>query len=148
MTVEQDMKYDIFVSYTSLDKEFVRMLVHKLTDRGLAVWFDQGALRLGDDVLRSLEDGLEHSNYFLLVLSPSFFQGSWTQFERGVALSRVGEDHILSVYRGIDLNEIKSHAPLLADRTAISADRHSIDEIADMIFKVIQHKRGKKKELT
>ncbi len=87
MTVKQDMKYDVFVSYTSSDEEFTRTLAQELTDRGLTVWFDQGALRLGDRVLRSLEDGLEHSNYFLLVLSPTFFQGSWTQFETGVALS-------------------------------------------------------------
>lgn len=30
----------------------------------------------------------------------------------------------------------------------ISADRHSIDEIVDMVIEVIQLKRGKEKELT
>ncbi|ETX04245.1 toll/interleukin-1 receptor domain-containing protein [Candidatus Entotheonella palauensis] len=147
MSIQQDVKYDVFVSYTASEIAFVKTLVLKLADRGLSVWFDQGQLRLGDSVLRSLEDGLEHSNYFLLIISPSFFQGPWTQFEAGVALSRVGKDHILPVYRGIDPDAIKSHAPLLADRVAISADQHSIDEIADMVVEIIQDERESKAEL-
>ena len=124
----------------------LRTSVRRLADRGLSVWFDQGELRLGDSVLRSLEDGLEHSSYFLLVLSPAFFKGSWPQFETGVALGRVGKSHILPVYRGIDSDDVRNHVPLLADRAAISADRHSIDEIADMVLEIIQ--RGKEQEST
>lgn len=129
--------FDIFISYASDDSAFVRQLVPALRARGLKVWYDEGELRLGDSILRGIEDGLEHSRYFVLVLSPAFFKRSWAQFETGVALGRRGKQHILPVYLGVGPRDLRKFAPALADSVGISAAEHPPSEIARMISDVV-----------
>jgi len=136
---EKEHRFDVFVSYARDDSTFVRQLVPALRDRGLRVWYDEGELRLGDSILRAVEDGLEHSRFFVLILSPAFFKRSWAQFETGVALGR-NEDkrHIVPVYLGVGPSDLRKFAPALADRVGINAAEHPPSEIARMISEVVQ----------
>lgn len=135
---ETENRFDVFVSSASQDSAYVRQLVRALRDQGLRVWYDEGELRLGDSVLRALEDGLEHSRYFVLVMSPAFFKRPWAQFETGVALGRsAGKRHILPVYLGVEPGDLRKLAPILADTTGINAMAHPPNEIAMMIRDVV-----------
>lgn len=135
---DKETRFDVFISYVIQDSDYVRNLVRALTDQGLRVWYDEGELRLGDTVLRALEDGLEHSRYFVLILSPAFFKSRWAQFELGVALGRSeGKRHILPVYLGVGPADIRKFAPVLADRQGINAVQHAPTEIARMIGDVV-----------
>jgi len=96
-------------------------------------------LRLGDSVLRYIEDGLEHSDFFLLLLSPEYFKKPWTEFERGVALGRGGKKRILPVFlKNLKPKELVRIAPSIAETMGIEADKYSLEEIATMIFNVIK----------
>jgi hypothetical protein len=139
MSGRKQYSYDIFVSYASQDKEFVRLLVRQLTKRGLTVWFDEGEIRIGDSIQRAIEDALEHSRFFLVVVSQALLERSWAQFEIGVAMGRpdVGKQHILPVFRGINRGDLEKLMPLLADRIGLNADSRTVKEIADEIVKAV-----------
>ena len=138
MTNETKYKYDLFVSYASEDESFVKSLVKALAEYGLTIWYDNGKLRFSDSILRFIEEGLENSRFFLLVLSPDYFKGSWCQFETGVALSRVGKEHILPLYNGINPQDVERHFPLLTNKIGLETKKHSLQELAEMIIARVQ----------
>ena len=131
--------YDVFVSYAKEDSDFAKNLVKALKAKNISVWYDGGELRLGDSILRRIEDGLEHSDFFLLLLSPEYFKKPWTQFERGVALGRGGKDLILPVFlKHFERKELVRIAPSITDTMGIEADKYSLEEIATTISDVIK----------
>jgi hypothetical protein len=66
--------YDFFISHASEDKEAIaRPLYEALKARGLAVWFDEAELTLGDSLRRKIDDGLARCRYGIVILS----QDSW-----------------------------------------------------------------------
>lgn len=81
-------EYDLFISYSNADFPFVNELVSRLEKEDVRVWYDKGAMRLGEDFLASIQQALEKSEYFLLVISPAYLASQWANFEMGVALSR------------------------------------------------------------
>jgi hypothetical protein len=131
-------RFDIYISYASEDSAFVRELVPALRDQGLRIWYDEGEIRIGERFLRTIEDGLEHSRYFLLILSRAYFKRPWALFETGVALARGGKQHVLPVYLGVEPGELTKYSPVLANTVGISAAEHSPDEIAAMVRKAVQ----------
>jgi len=138
---ENPLHYDVFVSYAKEDSDFARNLVNALKAKNISVWYDKGELRLGDSILRHIEDGLENSDYFLLLLSPEYFKKPWTQFERGVALGRGGKSRILPVFlKHFNRNELVRSAPSIANTRGIEADKHSLEEIATMISNAIKNR--------
>jgi hypothetical protein len=75
----------------------------------------------------------------LLLLSPAYFQKPWTQFETGVALGRGGATRILPVFlKHFERQELARIAPSVANTVGIEADKHSVEEIATMVFEPLQ----------
>jgi hypothetical protein len=135
---EEKATYDVFVSYASDDKKFVQQLVPALRAKGLAVWYDEGQLRVGDTALRKVEEGLEQSMYFVVVVSPNLLSRQWPQFEVGVALGRGKKDRILPIYLKVQQPEMAKSLPILAGKRGISAEDYSIDDIAGLVAKVVK----------
>lgn len=98
-------------------------------------------MRLGDSILRHVEDGFENSAYFLLLLSPEYFKKSWTQFETGVALGRGGKNRILPLFlKHFNRKELDRSALSIANTSGIDANKHSLEEIATMISDAIKNR--------
>jgi hypothetical protein len=59
----------------SSDKEtFARPLAKALQSRGLKVWFDEFTLAVGDSLRRSIDRGLVHSRFGIVIISPNFLR--------------------------------------------------------------------------
>ena len=143
--IESQSHYDVFVSYAKEDSDFARRLVEALKAKNISVWYDKGELRLGDTILRSIEDGLEHSDFFVLLLSPEYFNKPWAQFETGVALGRRGKSRILPIFlKRLKLKELKKMALLVAETVGIEAEKYSFEEIANMVSKAIKNQHDEK----
>ncbi|UCH97702.1 MAG: toll/interleukin-1 receptor domain-containing protein [Candidatus Aminicenantes bacterium] len=140
--IKDQPHYDVFVSYAREDIDFARELVRALKAKNISVWYDQGELRFGDNILRSLEDGLERSDFFLLLLSPEYFNKQWTQFETGVALGRMGKGRILPIFLHTP-QEIKKKG-FFAHIMGIEAEKYSLEEIASMVSEVIKKRNDEK----
>ena len=74
----EDKEYDVFISHAGEDKaDVVRPLAEALRERGLAVWYDEFELRIGDSLRRKIDQGIRSSRFGVVVLSPSFFGKGW-----------------------------------------------------------------------
>ncbi len=76
----------IFISYSSPDKDWVKEFAKSLRSRGLMVWLDQDQIRAGDSINEAIERGLRESSYVLFVLTPETINRPNLLFEMGAAL--------------------------------------------------------------
>lgn len=75
----QPFAYDVFVSYSSQDKTWVRgELLTRLEAAGLTVFID---FRIGAPSITEMERGVTTSRKTLLVLTPAYLASQWTAFE-------------------------------------------------------------------
>ena len=67
--------YDIFLSHATEDKDDVaRPLALALQRQGLRVWYDEFELRIGDNLVAKLNEGINRSRFGIIVLSKAFFE--------------------------------------------------------------------------
>ena len=80
--MSENYSHDVFISHASEDKaRFVRPLAEALRERGISVWYDEWELRVGDSLVDRINDGLGHSQFGVVVLSPAFFTKNWSRAE-------------------------------------------------------------------
>jgi WD40 repeat protein/DNA-directed RNA polymerase subunit RPC12/RpoP len=80
--------YDVFLSHNAQDKPRVRRLAERLKQAGLRVWFDDWAIKPGDDIYLAVERGLEEARVLLLCISPHALASNWVALERSTAIHR------------------------------------------------------------
>jgi len=143
-------RHDIFICHASEDKDDVaRPLAEELRGRGLDVWYDEFSLRIGDSLRQSIDKGLGASRFGVVILSPSFFQKRWPQYELDGLVDRQmeGKKVILPVWHKVGHDEVARFSRSLA---AIVAARTSdgIPAVADKIVAVFpQRRRGRSRVL-
>ncbi|WP_111735582.1 MULTISPECIES: DUF1883 domain-containing protein [Roseobacteraceae] len=133
--------YDVFISHASEDKDsIVRSLAEALQGRGLAVWYDEFTLRIGDSLRRKIDAGLARSRVGLVVISPSFISKGWTNYELDGIVTRSvsGEQILLPIWHEITKQQVMDFSPSLADKVARSTAMHTVDEIAQEIFGLLR----------
>jgi hypothetical protein len=80
-------KYDVFISYSRVDKKWVIQLKSALEAYGIRVWLDSDEIRPGDQFIEELEKGIKKSRCIALVLSPEAVESVWVKEEYHSALS-------------------------------------------------------------
>lgn len=133
-------KWDVFISHASEDKEAVaRPLASKLRRLGLSVWIDEAELRLGDSLSRKIDEGLANSTAGVVVLSKSFFEKNWPEYElRGLTAKTIaGDGRIIPVWHQVGQRDVARYSPTLADSLAAITDR-SLDEVALQIVLAVR----------
>ena len=77
----------IFVSYSSEDRPFALGLVKELQRLGANVWIDQLGIGLGENWDNAIEQALEQSETFMLILSPTSVESQNVQDEVSIAIN-------------------------------------------------------------
>lgn len=137
---EDDREYDLFVCHASEDKDFVRPLVAELEALDVRVWFDETAIRIGDSLRRSIDRGLVHSRFGVVVFSREFFAKNWTNYELDglVAREMQGRKVILPIWHpDLTAEEMLGYSPSLSDKRALLASELSMAEIAAELTQLI-----------
>jgi hypothetical protein len=81
---------DVFISYSRADRAFVDRLVADLRDHHIDVWLDTLELVVGDQFRHRVEEGIEGSRYFCIVISPAAMSSFFVRrFELEPALTRM-----------------------------------------------------------
>jgi hypothetical protein len=129
--------YDLFVSYSREDVPYVRELVRALQALEIRLWYDDAAQRFGGSFNRSIEEALERSRFFLVVLSPAYLSSDWGNFELGVALSRYApEKRLVPVYaRDVDPRRVPAS---VRNMNGLNARDSSVQELARLIADIVQ----------
>ena len=138
---DESKRYDVFISHASEDKdEVVRPLAHALQESGLAVWYDEFELRIGDSLRRKIDRGLANSSFGVVVLSRDFFRKGWPNYELDELVTKGidGEQIILPIWHNISKAEVMDFSPSLADKLGRSTSTHTVEEIAAEISAVIR----------
>ena len=140
--IKEEIPFDLFISHASEDKDkFVRPLVEALSALDLRIWYDEHSLSLGDSLRRSIDDGLAKSRFGCVVLSKSFFNKEWTQYElNGLHAREIQKGKvILPIWHGIDKEYLLKNSPSLADKVAISTASNDCDTVALKLYEVARN---------
>jgi formylglycine-generating enzyme required for sulfatase activity len=120
-------EYHVFLSHASEDKEtFARPLYERLIDENYRVWYDEQEIEWGHELNRKITEGLEKSQYGMVVISPNYFakHKEWTFMEFNNILE---SDKILPILHGIEWPQIQRNHPKEYERiknwVAISSDK-------------------------
>jgi uncharacterized protein with PQ loop repeat len=77
----------IFLSHDHEDKQFVRRLDSDLKNAGVRVWVDEAEMRIGDDIKKKINYGLNNSEYFGIIISSHSVASEWVDYELNLAAS-------------------------------------------------------------
>lgn len=86
--MSETFEYDVFLSYSSKDKETVHALAERLKKDGLRVWLDSWEIQPGDSIPLKIQHGLEKSRTLLMCMSPAYFDSEWRKLEHHTLLFR------------------------------------------------------------
>ena len=105
--MEQQKKYDIFISYSRKDFDEVNAFVEMLKQRipTLDIWFDMDGIESGDEFRDKIISAIKRSKYVLFALSKNSDQSEWTRKELGFAKGK-GIKIVPVLLRGAHLQEM------------------------------------------
>lgn len=72
---------DIFISYSSKDKEFALQIVEAFKRVGYTVWLDDMDILVGEDIVRKVFHGIRECRFFVVILSENSVRSHWVQEE-------------------------------------------------------------------
>jgi hypothetical protein len=140
---EAQFKWDAFISYAREDTSFVQHLAARLELLGLTIWYDKLQLELGDSLRKSIDEGLSHSRFGIVIVSHSFLCKKWPLSELSALTAREynGQKVILPIWHGVTNMDIIAEAPLLADRIAVSS-ADGFEAVLHELLKVLRPKEN------
>ena len=71
----------LFISHSSVDKEFVRGLAVDLAARGHQPWLDEWEILAGESITEKVSAGIEDADFLILVLSEAAVRSRWVEQE-------------------------------------------------------------------
>ena len=78
----------VFISYSRKEIRFVEKLARDLEAKGYDVWFDLTDLDGGESWAQGIQDGINASKYFVIVVSENSIKSEWVEKEYIYASSR------------------------------------------------------------
>jgi tetratricopeptide (TPR) repeat protein len=78
--------YDVFLSYSSEDRDLADRIQRSLADRKLEVFRDARSITGGDNIVLAVGEGLAHSQAFIVLISPAAMASRWVEHEWATAL--------------------------------------------------------------
>ncbi len=79
--------YDVFLSHSGKDRDWVAAFTESLQDSGVKDWFDASPILPGERWQERIEKALRDSKFLVVILSPDFTESPWTLFELGAAVA-------------------------------------------------------------
>jgi len=80
--------YDVFISYSHDDLDWVSRFAHRLEGEGLRVARDEVVLKPGDVLVHAIEQAIRDSAHGILVFSPASVASGWVQQEYSALMQR------------------------------------------------------------
>ena len=82
MDIQADFDFDVFISYSSHDKAWVRgELLTRIEQAGLKAFLDYRDFARGAPSIKECERGVEKCRKTLMVLTPNYIASEWCEFE-------------------------------------------------------------------
>ncbi len=133
----------VFLGHDSADKDgLVRELAHKMNGPEMQVWYDEISLKPGDRLRKSLDQGLEDTDYFLPVITENWMNNDrYAEYEFDAIMQKYITEksvNIIPICVGVSPSRLKEKSRVLADFVAIvHGPDHTIDNLANQIAKAV-----------
>jgi hypothetical protein len=88
--LEKGEKWNVFLSYRSVNRAWVLTLYDVLRQQGFEVFLDQVVFKAGDSLITAMEDGLRQSQAGVLIWSTAAADSQWVRREYEVLERQVG----------------------------------------------------------
>lgn len=85
--------YQLFLSYSRKDTAFVEQLAEDCRQNGISVWFDKWELAAGSIFPNRIQEGINKSKFFGIVLSPDSNKSKWVDEELNQAYMKALDDN-------------------------------------------------------
>ncbi|NJO14360.1 MAG: TIR domain-containing protein [Thioploca sp.] len=122
-----DLIQEVFISYSRANADFARRLNEALQLQGKTTWFDQESIAAGVDFQQEIYRGIENTNNFLFIISPSSIHSPYCLDEVNYAQS-LHKRFVTVLYRAVPSAEL----PLaLASVQWLDFNRHDADFYAN-----------------
>jgi hypothetical protein len=134
-------KWDLFLAHASEDKPRVAVrLARELERFGLSVWFDEFELRVGDNLVSKIDEGLAAAERGVVILSPHFFAKKWTnrEYQGLIAKEMSGGPAVIPVWHEVGYEDVVKASPSLAAVFAADTSNFSIPSIAFQIAESVR----------
>jgi hypothetical protein len=134
----------VFISHVSQDKEFARRLAKGLQDAGIEVWLDEFEIKIGDNLIQRINEGLEACDYIIAVISRNYINSQWTRQELNAFAMREVSDNKSTI---IPLLIEDCEIPVFL-RDKVYADfRSDFDEPLKQIIKALKAKQKPRRDV-
>ncbi|ELK44159.1 toll/interleukin-1 receptor domain-containing protein [Halobacillus sp. BAB-2008] len=141
MDEDQLKEYDVFISHSANDKDsFVNDLAEALKDANVSVWYDSDSIGWGKSIRQEIDNGLAYSKYGIVVISPSFIEKYWTNYELDGILSKEGATKsqiILPIWHNVTADQVQKYSLSLSNKLALNTGINTIDEIVENVKKLL-----------
>lgn len=81
--------WDVFISYSSLDKEVIQKIARDLQVRGIIYWIDEEQINPGDRFIQKITEGLQNSRFILPCISVNQRKSGWASTEYETILNKI-----------------------------------------------------------
>ncbi len=143
--VSERTKFEIplaFISHDSRDKEEVAKPIAINLQRMLCpVWYDEFALKVGDNLRESIEKGLKECKKCVLILSPNFFSNKgWTKKEFDSIFTReILEESrlVLPVWYSVTKQQVYDYSPSLLNVKGLDWNKLGELEVSRLLHNAI-----------
>ena len=138
---EINQEYDVFISHAWEDKDdFVRPLAEALINEGIKVWYDETSIKWGASIRQSIDNGLSHSRFGIVVISSVFLEKYWTNYEVDGLFQKEalnGSTVLLPIWHKVTKDKVLSKSATLAGKNALNTAMLSIDEIVEQVKQIL-----------
>lgn len=140
--LEETKEYDVFISHSANDKDsYVSELAEELKVSGVTIWYDTDNIGWGQSIRKEIDKGLANSKYGIVVISPSFIEKYWTNYELDGILNKessTGNQMILPIWHNVTADQVKKYSYSLAGKLALNSAINTIDDIVENVKKLIK----------
>lgn len=81
------MRYDVFISYSSKDKEIVNEIKKMMEDNSISYWLDTEKVHIGGEFMADIVDAIENSKITLFISSANSNNSIYTAKEVALAFN-------------------------------------------------------------
>lgn len=113
--------YDVFLSYSSIDKDRAREVVETLEKHGLTCFLAEDSLRAGDEFSNEIREALIGAREVWFLASKNSNKSDWVQRELGAAWGL--KKHIVPLLYQCAIENLPAS---VSDRHAIDFDKHEV----------------------
>lgn len=71
----------VFISHSSVDKPFAKMLCMDLEANGYIPWLDEWDIKVGESIPEKISNGLQEADFIIVILSDNSVSSKWVERE-------------------------------------------------------------------